>query len=102
MEDFESSMSPEPTVDAMRASADVAFNAEVISLGAAPTYPSGYVTAYQGVTASVTELRSGQGLQVGDQIDLTVPVVGSSSHAVAGQRGVPALNSALFRTGAPF
>lgn len=102
MENIESSISPEPTIDAIRASADVAFNATVTSLGAAPGYPSGYVTAYQGVTASVTELRSGQGLQVGDQIDLAVPVVGSSSYTVAGPRGVPALDPAVFRSGAPF
>jgi hypothetical protein len=88
--------------DDLKGTADVAFNATVVSVGSAPAYLSGDASAYQTVSINVTELRSGAGLQVGDAIDLAVPVVASSRQVVRGPNGAFGLDASLFRPGAPF
>jgi hypothetical protein len=69
-------ISPEPTLDFIKGLADTFINAAVVSLGDPPDYRSGNVIAYQPVGIEVTEVRSGQGLQVGDRVDLGVPLAG--------------------------
>ena len=88
--------------DDLKGTADVAFNATVVSLGGAPAYLSGDTSAYQTVSINVTELRSGAGVQVGDAIDLAVPVVASSPQVVRGSDGAFGLDASLFHPGAPF
>jgi hypothetical protein len=90
------------TDDDVLGTADAVFNASVVSLGAAPGFASGDVAAYQTVSLTVTELRSGAGVQVGDPIDLAVPVVASSPHVTRGADGGFGLDSSLFHPGAAF
>jgi len=88
--------------DDLLATADVVFNASVVSLGDPPAFLSGDAPAYQTVSLTVTELRRGAGVEVGDAIDLAVPVVASSPRVVRGGDGSFGLDTTLFRVGAPF
>jgi hypothetical protein len=98
---FEDLGGPAPTEDDIRGMADVAINATVSSLGDPPGLVSGTIRACQSVLCDVTEIRSGQGLQVGDHIELEVPVSGLSERSIL-QDGMPALDPSLFAPGAPF
>jgi hypothetical protein len=99
--DFEGLGGAAPSEDDIKAMADVAINATVTGLGDPPGTISGAVLARQSVFLEVTEIRSGQGLQVGDHVELGVPVSGLSERCVV-QDGVAALDPSLFAPGAPF
>jgi hypothetical protein len=99
--DFEGLGSAAPTEDDIRAMADVSFNATVSGLGDPPAVLAGWFGATQPVFCDVTEIRGGQGLQVGDHVELAVPVSGLSDRCVV-QNGLPALDPSLFAPGAPF
>jgi hypothetical protein len=96
------SRASQATSDAeMRAFADAFINVSVVQLGPSPGYLAGLAPALQTVTVQVTELRTGQGLQVGDTIDLGVALVASAPY-VSLSGDVPTLDTTLFRPGAAF
>ncbi len=82
--------------------ADVAFAASVVNLGEPPGGVCGRLIVCQQVVAEVTELRSGSGLQVGDRVDLAIPVVATARDVALQTNGGMGLDSSLYRPGAPF
>jgi hypothetical protein len=82
--------------------AQVTFNARVIEVGEPPAAVSGRGISYQDVSAEVTEIRGGSGLQVGDVVQLGVPVVASSPWVVPEPDGRFGLDRSLFRPEAAF
>jgi hypothetical protein len=82
--------------------AQVEFNGRILEVGETPGTTSGYAMAYQDVSAEVTELRAGSGLQVGDVVQLGVPLVASSPWVVPQPDGRFGLDAAVFRPDASF
>jgi hypothetical protein len=94
---------PDPmSRDDVRAMAEAVVTVQVVSLGSAPGGVSGYRMVTQTVSSQVTEVRSGSGLQVGDRVDIAIPVVASSGDVVAQSDGSLGLDATLYRQGQPF
>jgi hypothetical protein len=101
MSDFTSAAAQATTDAEFLSEADAVINARVVSLGESPGYLSGLSLALQSVSIEVTELRSGQGLQVGDHVDLGVPLVaGAPDVSLTGD--APTLSPSLYHADAPF
>src|SRR5512132_1720172 len=81
--------------------ADAEFAGRVESVGAEPAFGSGYVTAVQTVGLTITDVRRGSGVSVGDYLDLDVAVVDGARHVVPGSTtpDVPALDSSMIQPG---
>jgi len=94
---------PDPMSEAdVMGLADVAFGAKVVTLGDPPGAVCGRSIVCQPVTVEVTELRSGSGLQVGDRVELAIPVVASARDVAPQPNGGMGLDTSLYRPGAPF
>ena len=89
------------TDDEVLALAEVTFAARILEVGDPPGGLSGYGISYQDVSVEVTELRSGEGLQVGDVVQLGVPVVASAPWVVEQPDGRFGVDGALFHRDAP-
>src|SRR5215471_1386755 len=82
--------------------AEVAFGAKVVALGDPPGAVCGRSIVCQSVTVEVIELRRGSGLQVGDRIELAIPVVATARDVVPQPSSGMGLDTSLYRPGAPF
>lgn len=80
---------------------DAEFTGRVEYLGAEPAFVSGYLPATQTVGLTVTDVRRGSGVSVGDYLDLDVAVVAGGRHVVPGSvdPDVPALDSSMIQEG---
>jgi hypothetical protein len=80
---------------------DAEFTGRVEYVGPEPTFGSGYVTAVQTVGVTVTDLRRGGGLAVGDYIDLEVAIIDGARHMVpsSADPDVSALDPAMVQPG---
>jgi hypothetical protein len=80
-------------------SADAEFAGTVESVGPEPEFVSGYLVAVQSVGLTVTDVRRGSGISVGDYVDLDVAVVAGQNHVGVGNAGLPALDSSMVQAG---
>jgi hypothetical protein len=102
MSDFTSAAALASTDADLLAETDAFVSARVVAIDPPPGYLSGATLALQRVSTDITELRGGQGLQAGDRIDLGIPIVAGSPWVAMPPGGIPGLDPALFRPGAPF
>ena len=81
--------------------ADVEFAGRVEFVGAEPPFGSGYVTATQLLGLTVTDVRRGSGVSVGDYLDVDVAIVAGARHVVPGNMNpdVPALDPSMIQPG---
>src|SRR5262245_21282525 len=86
----------------MLALAQVEFNGRIREVGEAPGTTSGVFVVYQDGSAEVTELRAGSGLQVGDVVQLGVPLVATSRWVARQPDGRFGLDLSAFRPDASF
>ena len=78
---------------------DAEFAARVESIGPEPGFLSGRAPAYQRLDVTVTDVRRGSDVAVGDYLPLDVLIAGGNPHIGIGQLGLPALDSAMVQTG---
>ena len=81
--------------------ADAEFTGRVEYVGTEPAFRSGFVPATQQVGMTVTDVRRGGGVSVGDYVDVDVAVVDGGRHVVAGSMNpdVPALDQSMVQPG---
>src|SRR5436190_9779569 len=80
-------------------SVDAEFAGRVEYVGAEPRYRSGVIPALQTVGVTVTDVRRGSRIAVGDYVDLDVLVVAGQRHVGAGSTGLPALDPSMIQNG---
>ena len=78
---------------------DAEFAGRVEYVGAEPLHRSGVIPALQTVGLTVTDVRRGSGIAVGDYIDLDVLVLAGRRHIGAGTSGAPALDASMVQPG---
>jgi hypothetical protein len=80
---------------------DAEFAGRVEYVGLEPAFGSGYLTAFQMVGVTITDVRRGSGVSVGDYLDLDVAVVDGARHVVPGSMNpdVRALDPAMIQPG---
>lgn len=80
-------------------STDAEFAGRVDSIGPEPQFLTGRVPALQTLGVTVTDVRRGAGVSVGDSVDLDVLIVRGNPHVSPGASGVPALDSSMIQPG---
>ena len=78
---------------------DAEFAGRVRSVGKEPRFLSGRVPALQRVGLTVTDVRRGSGVSVGDDVDVDVMIYGGSPHVGIGASGLPALDASMVQPG---
>ena len=78
---------------------DAEFAARVESVGPEPGFFSGRVPAFQRLDVTVTDVRRGSGVSVGDYLPLDVLISGGNPHIGVGAFGVPALDASMVQPG---
>jgi hypothetical protein len=80
-------------------SVDATFTGRVDYVGSEPEFLSGRVPALQTVGLTVTDVRSGDAVAVGDTVDVDVMVYAGAPHVGIGEAGLPALDSSMVQPG---
>src|SRR6186713_158552 len=78
---------------------DAEFAARVESVGPEPEFLNGRVPAFQRLDVTVTEVRRGDGVAVGDYLPLDVFVAAGEPHIGTGAFDLPALDASTVQPG---
>jgi hypothetical protein len=78
---------------------DAEFAARVESVGPEPGFVSGRAPAYQRLDVTVTDVRRGSDVAVGDYLPLDVLISGGNPHIGVGEFGLPALDASMVQPG---
>jgi hypothetical protein len=78
---------------------DAEFAARVESVGPEPGFLNGRVAPFQRLDVTVTEVRRGDGVAVGDYLPLDVFIAAGEPHIGVGEFDLPALDSSMVQPG---